>query len=158
MNNRLAEIIKYKTGGRQIEFAELMGWSASYTNKLLRGEAFGLRPVVSVIEKCPEINARWFLTGEGRMLSDGKLSEIRKSMHDRMSRVLDMEKYLLVMTPAELREFELAVTGQNPADFSPETIARWDGQLKAHNEDLEAKFTAANDKPNEICRQRKAKP
>lgn len=153
MNNRLAEIIKYKTGGRQVEFAALMGWSPQYLAKLLHGDSFGISPVTNIITKLPEINARWLITGDGKMLSDEKLSDIRKSLYDRMNRVLDMEKYMPVMTPAELREFELAATGQKPVDFSPETIEQWDELLKAHNEYLDAKFTAANDS----CKPTKAK-
>lgn len=42
MNTRLLEIIKYKTGGRQREFADLLGWTPQYLAKLLKGENFGI--------------------------------------------------------------------------------------------------------------------
>jgi hypothetical protein len=65
MHTRLAEIIKYVTKGNQAQFAELMGWNPQYVTKLLKGGSFGIVPVVAIIEKFPEINARWFLTGKG---------------------------------------------------------------------------------------------
>lgn len=65
MNTRLLEIIKYKTGGRQTEFAALMGWTPQYLAKLLRGENFGITPVIKIAEALPEINVRWFLIGQG---------------------------------------------------------------------------------------------
>ena len=47
MNERLLEIIEYKAGGKQIAFAEMMGWSPQYIAKLVRGENFGLSPGMS---------------------------------------------------------------------------------------------------------------
>lgn len=64
------DVIRYKTGGRQKPFAEFMGWTPPYLAKLLRGENFGLQPVLSLLEKLPEINARWLLLGQGSMLND----------------------------------------------------------------------------------------
>lgn len=68
MNHRLNDIILYRTNGARAEFAELMGWSRPYLSKLLRGEGWGITPVLHIIEAFPEVDARWFLTGEGRML------------------------------------------------------------------------------------------
>ena len=76
MNERLEEIIRYKTGGKKIPFAELMGWSPQYLSKMLRGENFGVQPILTVLEKLPEINARWFLFGTGEMLEIGKLQRL----------------------------------------------------------------------------------
>ena len=70
MNKRLQEIIQYKTGGRQKDFAELMGWTPQYVFKLLKGENFGLSPVLKICEALPELNARWLLTGQGDMLTE----------------------------------------------------------------------------------------
>lgn len=50
MNERLEEIIRYKTGGKKIPFAELMGWSPQYLSKMLRGENFGVQPILTVLE------------------------------------------------------------------------------------------------------------
>lgn len=63
MHERLAHIIKLKAGGKQNEFAALMGWSPQYLGKLIRGGNFGLQPVLAILSKFPEIDARWFLFG-----------------------------------------------------------------------------------------------
>ena len=76
MNSRLQEIIKYKTGGRKTAFAELMGWTPQYLAKLLNGEHFGLQFVLPILEKLPELNARWFLFGQGRTLEIGKMFDL----------------------------------------------------------------------------------
>lgn len=65
MNDRLKEIIEYKTGGRRTEFCKLLGWSPQYLAKLLRGGNFGLQPVLTLLEVLLEINARWLLLGQG---------------------------------------------------------------------------------------------
>ncbi len=68
MNSRLIDLIEYRTDGSRSQFAELMGWSRPYLSKLIRGEGWGIAPVLRIIETLPEVDARWFLTGEGRML------------------------------------------------------------------------------------------
>lgn len=60
MNDRLLELIQYKTGGKQADFAEFMGWSPQYLNRLTKGESgIGIRPIITLLEKFPELNARW---------------------------------------------------------------------------------------------------
>ncbi|MFV0506214.1 MAG: hypothetical protein ACK5L5_05830 [Bacteroidales bacterium] len=157
MNTRLLDIIKYKTGGKQTEFASLMGWSPQYLAKLLRGGNFGLQPVLTVVSHLPEINARWFLLGEGEMILDSKYSNIRKTMHETMVKILDMERYMPVMSPKELREFEQVISGKKKADFSPKTLEKWDNLLSERANGINAKFKAANDKSNELCNQKKVK-
>ena len=70
MNTRLRQIIDYKTGGNQKEFAELMAWSPQYLFRLLKGEGgIGIRPVVAMLDKFSEIYAKWLLLGKGSMLN-----------------------------------------------------------------------------------------
>lgn len=69
MQERLNAIIEYHTDGNRTEFAELVGWSRPYLSKLLRGEGWGISPVLRLVERFPTLNARWLLTGEGRMQS-----------------------------------------------------------------------------------------
>jgi hypothetical protein len=59
MHTRLLEIMNYKTGGRQTEFAAMLGWVPQYFAKLLKVEDFGLQPVLTIVTKFSEINARW---------------------------------------------------------------------------------------------------
>ncbi|MCL1933287.1 MAG: hypothetical protein FWF53_05715 [Candidatus Azobacteroides sp.] len=157
MHTRLLEIIRYKTGGRQTEFAALVGWSPQYIAKLLRGENFGLQPALTLILKFPEINARWLLTGQGDMFENKKYDTIRKKMHESISKLLDIEKYMPVMSPIELREFEQVVTGKRKADFKPETVEKWEGLLRDGNNGINAELKAKTDKSNELCKTRKGK-
>ena len=155
MNARLLEIIQYKTGGKQTELAAMLGWSPQYVAKLLRGENFGLQPVLTIVTAFPEINARWLLTGQGDMIENKKYDNIRKNMHENISRLLDIEKYMPVMTPFELREFEQTVTGRKKTDFSPETVEKWERLLQDRNENINAKFKAANSKSDKLCKTKK---
>ena len=98
MNERLLELIEYKAGGRQTVFAEMMGWSPQYVAKLIRGENFGLSPVVSILSAFPEINARWFLFGQGQMLEVGMMFDLQRQAINHIQSLLNLEKYLPVMT------------------------------------------------------------
>lgn len=153
MNNRLLDIIKYKTGGRQRVFAEILGWTPQYLTKLLRGENFGLQPVLRLLETLPEINARWLLLGEGAMLRDDKVMGLRRDVYSRVQRFLDMERFMCVMSPEELREFEQVLVGGSYPNFSDEVVERWESLLAERNskiEDALAKSTTS-------CRPPKAK-
>lgn len=68
MNNRLNQIIEYRTAGSRTDFAELMGWSRTYLSNLLSRESWGITPVCQILEVLPEVDARWLLLGEGDML------------------------------------------------------------------------------------------
>nr|WP_320989362.1 hypothetical protein [Bacteroides intestinalis] len=98
MNNRLLEIIRYKTGGKQTEFASLMGWTPQYLSKLLRGENFGITPLVTILERLPEISARWLLLGNGEMLEIGKLFTLQREAFAQVQAILELEKYIPVMS------------------------------------------------------------
>lgn len=157
MNTRLQEIIKYKTGGRQREFASLCGWSPQYLTKLLRGENFGIRPVLTLLEVLPEINARWLLLGQGEMLEIGKLFNLQREAFAHIQAVLEMEKYIPFMSPDELHEYEQAVTTGRKPVFSPDTLSSWQQRASEREEELTAKFAAASAKSSELCRPRTAK-
>lgn len=152
MNNRLYEIIKYKTGGKQTQFASIMGWSPQYLNKLVKGIDFGLAPVLAILQKLPEINARWFLLGDGEMLQESKLTELRATAQSYILSILEIEKYLPVMSPSEVREFEKICIGELKPNFNPEKVADLKNRLAARNESINEKFNEA------LCRQPKAKP
>ncbi len=151
MNNRLIEIIKYRTGGKQTPFAQFMGWSPQYLSKLVRGKDFGIAPVIALLQHLPELNARWLLLGEGEMLQDEKLSEVRASAQSYILSILEVEKYLPVMTPAEVRAFEQMCVGMAQPQFTPEQISEWQERLTNRNKSIDAKFDEA------LCRQPKAK-
>ncbi len=136
MNTRLSEFIQYKTNGHQADFASLLGWSPQYLGKLLRGENFGIRPVMALLEKFPELNARWLMLGEGNMLLENHAANVLK---ERLLKMLEIEKYIPVMTSDELRK----LTEENDLDFSSECFDKWEKLLV--------------DKNKMICKQKIAK-
>lgn len=157
MNNRLLDVIKYKTGGRQKAFAELLGWTPQYLAKLLRGDNFGLQPVLTLLEKLPEINARWLLLGEGSMLNDDKVFGLRRETYSRVQSILMFDRFLSVMSPDEIRRFEDVLSGKSYPDFSDEEVARWEALLAEKQTALDAKVKDAMSKSIEPCRPPKAK-
>lgn len=153
MNNRLREIIRYKTGGKQKEFAEIVGWKPQYLAKLLRGSDFGLKPVLAILTAMPEINARWLLLGEGSMLMDDGVSDLYKGTINHIQAVLDLGRYIPVMSPDELLEYEQVITGHRRPDFSPSVRARWVERTLELEQDRNARVESAMEKSDKQCRQ-----
>lgn len=156
MKDRLQQILEYKTGGKQTQFANMLGWSPQYLKKLLNGVNFGLQPVITILTAFPEINARWFLLGDGEMLSSETYTGIRQEVYSNIQNILELEKYLPYMQPEELHEFEQAVLKGNKPVFSPDTVAKWQEQASERENEMNVKFTAASGKSDMICKQRKA--
>ena len=152
MNSRLQEIIRYKTGGRQADFSKLLGWTPQYLAKLLRGDNFGLQPVLTILSTLPEINARWLLLGQGDMLEIGKLFNLQREAFAHIQAILEIEKYIPFMSPDELYEYEQAVTTGRKPVFSPDALSSWQQRASEREKDLEAKFAAANAKSEKLCK------
>lgn len=146
MNTRLLEFIQYKTSGKQAEFAELLGWSPQYLNKLIREGSIGVKPVTALLERFPELNARWLLLGEGAMVTSG-VSEIKNHLF----RLLQIERYMPVMTPDELKHLS-----EGQLDFEPGTFAKWEILLNDRNEQIANRFKEAYKKQDELCKMNKA--
>lgn len=157
MNTRLLDIIKYKTGGRQKAFAELIGWTPQYLAKLLRGDNFGLQPVLTLLEKLPEINARWLLLGDGDMLNDDKVFGLRRETYSRVQSILMFDRFLPVMSPEELHRFEAVLSGKEYPDFSDEEVARWEALLAERRQSLDARVDDAIAKSVTPCKHPKVK-
>ena len=115
MNNRLKDIIQYRTNGHNAEFAELMGWTPQYLCRILREGNIGIRPVVAVLQAIPEIDARWFILGEGNMITS-TLDQTK----ERLLKLFALDKYICVMSPDELRELQ-----NGKVDWDEQTISRW---------------------------------
>ena len=157
MNERLLEIIRYKTGGRQNAFAELMGWSPQYLAKLVKGDNFGLQPVLAILSAFPEINARWFLFGQGSMLEVGMMFDLQRQAMSHIQSLLDLDRYISVMTGEEVREFEEAIKNGRYPNFSPDTLSDLQKRLAEHTENVNAKFAQATAKSDSLCRQKTPK-
>lgn len=125
MNQRLLQFVKYACG-RQSVFAERMGWERQYLSKLTRGIGLGITPVVAILQEFPELDARWFLLGEGEMLRS-VASECRphlEAARDRVVRSLELARFLPFMSEAELSEF-----ASGRLEFPASAQARW-GELE----------------------------
>lgn len=150
MNERLLQFIEYKTNGKQADFALLVGWIPQYVSKLIKGENFGIRPVITLLKTFPELNARWLLTGEEEMLSFNPATSVIK---DRLQRLLELEKYMKVMTPAELHQI---TEGEN-LDFPQETFDKWEKLLEERDKEWEERKLEAMNKQKELCKMKIAK-
>ena len=121
MNQRLRLFIQYSCG-RQSAFADVMGWERQYLSKLTRGIGLGITPVVAILQKFPELDARWLLLGEGEMLRPA-VSENRRHLveaRDRVARSVELARFLPVMSDDELSEF-----ASGRLDFPASAVARW---------------------------------
>lgn len=157
MNERLLEIIRYKTGGRQNAFAELMGWSPQYLAKLVKGDNFGLQPVLAILSAFPEVNARWFLFGQGSMLEVGMMFDLQRQAMSHIQSLLDLDKYIPVMTGEEVREFEKAIKNGRYPNFSPDTLSDLQKRLTERTENVNAIFSQATAKSDSLCKQKTPK-
>lgn len=156
MNNRLREIVRYKTHGKQKEFAELIGWKPQYLAKLLHGSDFGLKPVLAILAALPEINARWLLLGEGEMLMDDKVRDLHRGTMSHIQAVLDLERFVPVMSPEELIEYEQVITGHKKPDFSPAVRSKWLERTLEKEQERNSRINNAIDQSDELCRQQTA--
>lgn len=121
MNNRLRQFIQYACG-RPSVFAARMGWERQYLSKLTRGIGLGITPVVAILREFPELDARWLLLGEGEMLRPAA-SESRPNFaaaRDRVTRSLELSRFLPVMSETELSEF-----ASGRLDFPASAQTRW---------------------------------
>lgn len=82
MKERILEIIEYATGGSKVKFAALVGWSGQYLQNVLRVSA-GIEVVKRILEMFPEINARWLILGQGKMIDN--TSQTIKKVTDELS-------------------------------------------------------------------------
>ena len=145
MNNRLLEIIKYATNGKQVEFANIMGWKPQYVTKCLR-EGMGIKPIIALLERFPELNARWLILGEGTMVNSPVEDTTSHLIH-----LLRIEKYMRVMS---IEEQKRLIKGE---EFSEEEIARWEELLNKKNEEVAMRYQASLKRQEELCKQNTAK-
>ena len=129
MNRRLSLFIEYKTGGNQKDFANLMGWSPQYLYKMLKGDSMGIQPVVSLLRKFQELDARWLILGEGVMLNP-----VRNRIFD----LLELERYIPVMTDGEV-----SALASGKTDFDNVTVEGWKTRLAQKEYEIRQRFEAA---------------
>lgn len=156
MKNRLREVISYKTNGRQTDFAKMMSWSQPYLAKLLTGESIGLKPLLAILQACPEIDARWLLTGEGEMFGRGTADILRARAMNRAREILDCAQYLPVMNADEIDTFARMLDGAAVPAYDSETKLRWIVATAERQMQLDYRIKQAINKSDELCRQQTA--
>ncbi|MBO5860760.1 MAG: hypothetical protein J6Q45_03720 [Alistipes sp.] len=145
MNTRLSQFIDYATGGNKADFARSLGWSPQYLSGMLKDCRIGMNPLLTLLTKYPELNARWLLLGEGAMLT-----ACGDAIKAQLTRLLTIEQYLPVMTAEEQQ-----CIINNDYNFDAETFAKWrtllaekrasvDGRIKAAMERQKARKTEQN--------------
>ena len=97
------------------------------------------------------------MTGQGEMLSDEKQADLRREALEHVFQVMELERFIPVMTPDELRMFERQVREGEKADFSPDTLQSWRERLNLREREINTKFATAAAKSDELCRQKTAK-
>lgn len=121
MNDRLRYIIDVKFGGRQTAFAAEMGWTPQFVSKMVTGTAgIGLKPILAILQKFPNLDARWLLLGEGLPFTSG-VDVAKRHLY----KVLSLEKYMPVMTPEQMRLF----CEEGFTDFPPSVLEHWQSML-----------------------------
>ena len=89
LSHRIELIIKSKEKNKK-SFAEVMGWSQAYLSKLLSGDqGIGLTPLMQILDKFKDIDARWLIFGEGYMFGS-----IENGLLSKFMRLLEIEKYV----------------------------------------------------------------
>ncbi|MCH5318779.1 MAG: hypothetical protein J1E38_03615 [Paramuribaculum sp.] len=120
MKERIKQLIDFRTGGNRSRFAELMGWTPQYLNLMLKGSGgIGLKPIVTILERMPDVNARWLIMGEGAML----MSCIEETKL-KLMRMLCFERYMSVMTEDELRRYS-----EGDVNFDLSSMIKWEEKL-----------------------------
>ena len=133
MNTRLSQFIDYATGGNRAEFARMCGWTPQYVYNLTKLNNFGITPVLTLLEKFPELSARWLLLGEGDMLTP-QIDTLKQHL----LRLLELDRYLWVMTDEEQQQ---VVAGN--FDFDEQTFDKWRSLLATRNAERDARFAEA---------------
>ena len=133
MNTRLSQFIDYATGGNKADFARSLGWTPQYLSGMLKDCRIGMNPLLTLLSKYPELNARWLLLGEGAMLT-----ACGDAIKAQLSRLLNIEQYLPVMTAEEQQHI---INGRY--DFDAETYTKWDALLAEKKASIDGRIKAA---------------
>ena len=133
MNTRLSQFIDYATGGNKADFARSLGWTPQYLSGMLKDCRIGMNPLLTLLAKYPELNARWLLLGEGAMLT-----ACGDAIKAQLTRLLNIEQYLPVMTAEEQQRI---ISGNY--SFDDETYAKWDALLAEKKTSIDGRIKAA---------------
>lgn len=137
----------------QKEFAKMMGWTPSYLSKLISSQqqGVGLTPIMQILEKFEDVDARWLLFGKGYMFGG-----IEQGILRRINFLLDLEKYISVMNEKELNAYLDAIQGKDASIFNDETLRKWQDMLLLKNSERDAMIYEAMKRNAEIVNRKNA--
>lgn len=132
VGDRISTIIKYKAKNKK-EFAAVMGWSPTYLSKLLSNQSgIGITPIIQILDKFPDIDARWLLFGEGYIFGS-----IEKIILQRIDFLLSLERFIPVMNEEELNHYIEVIQGYSTY-FDGAKIIEWEMKLSKRNNEKES--------------------
>ncbi|WP_131535558.1 hypothetical protein [Pedobacter nototheniae] len=126
INLRIKQVIDIKCGGSQRTFAEVIDATPQYVAKLVKeGGSVGLDPVTKILKLYPDLNARWLILGDGEMIDNTAINEVKYFLHQNIQEMLKIEQYLPYMTEQELKEYKNAATNFTAYNYDDNQLKRW---------------------------------
>ena len=122
--------IKYKTNGSQVEFAEMMAWQPQYLNKLLKGGSFGYNPIVALLKKFPELDARWLILGEGEMIMKEYAESVIKK---KLVRLMEVETLMPYMSAEQIQRISAGCAKFTDKEMQELRNKKNDTQISTYN-------------------------
>lgn len=136
INERISYIIELKTGGSATRFAEVMGSTPQYINKLVKpGGSVGMEPVSKILRIYPDINARWLILGEGTpLVRSVKEEELRKLIEGKVNRLSDLERYIPLMGDEDLDNISKSLRSGVDPEIDPYKLTAWEAIISEEKE------------------------
>lgn len=157
INERIAYIVNVRVDGNTARFAELLGTSRQYVNKLIKeGGSVGIEPISKILKIFPEIDARWLILGEGSpFIRAVKEIEIRTGIELKLKTLTDLERYIPAMDEADLDKLSEALRSGMDPEIDSSKFTAWESVINDKKEILEQRVSEAMKKG--ICKTKKAK-
>ena len=130
IGKRIRLIIEKKDLTRN-EFAEKLGWTIGYLNKVINSTV-GLTPVVQVMQTFPDIDPRWLILGEGYMFGTIEQGLIRQ-----FALRLESKKYIPVMNAEELEQYLDCINSSHFDYFLKQHETKWEEMLSLKDNNRE---------------------
>lgn len=129
---RILMLMRYKGFSVKTEFGDFLGWKKQYLQKILNGGLIGMSVINTILEKFPDISARWLITGEGLMIDLQQHTRAITDFHD-------LRDYIHVMTPDDRRRIHAGL------GYAPDDLLRWQSLASAFRLEAEARYLPKNE-------------
>lgn len=83
--------------------------------------------------------------------------DLQRQAMSHIQSLLDLDKYIPVMTGEEVREFEEAIKNGRYPNFSPDTLSDLQKRLAERTDKVNAIFSQATAKSDSLCKQKTPK-